>query len=1448
MIQHRNHRRRRGSILVIVVAFLGLGLGLGIAFLFMANQHAVNMRIYREAIQSTISDETPPYPDDIANSAFAQLIYDLPDDPTGVDSALRGGSLARAMYGAYYSGNPTAPSYTGNTIPFNGVGKFNAAGGPFGLNFFQILNYQYRQADGNVYDPERLGSRVRPSQNTWAGAPPNNYIPADASYTYPDHNNLYLAAIDPTTGQVLVPSFFRPNLFGGVFNDTTNANWTNPAGKYLIQRPRTQENPAFSGPGTAGYLCDANGEVVNLAGRPAGGFDSIWMDIGLPMKKWRGKNYKPLVAWLVLDMDGRINIHTAGNLSNAGNPGSLQGWGPWEANLNYILTANGGSEAKYTMTGGNGFSGKWGNNAQPDRVYAPDGLGGNNAQAMPLVPFYSQINYSGGGTGGITLPNGGQTSPSFASPRFESGPITQLANHPLIYNPYLLSSIKPAAPGGNDRSYGPGELRLLLNKYNGDQTNYALSELGQLLQMNLQPDYPSGSANPRLLLTPNSSDLLRPGLAPWLKNIPGGDARRFTLTQPGPVGASGFYPPAAQPTPATFTFPDPATTRGTAAAANTVNEFSDQTWKSIQSAFASIDVNRPLRDYRVDPTKAFEAPGNVTAASAAAAITDRQALAKDIFDRLCYACGADNSPTNLTAVTPAAGAAPTFIPTAATPEFLGLRYLAQIAVNIVDQIDNDDYMTPFVWNTTVATPFTAQNAPLAVVFGTELPRLVINEAAIRIENGTTANMTDSDYDQGLVPAMGQPPKATFYVGKIWVELLNPLTTSGASTAALSHGGGAPLRFNGNDVYRLVLTQNNKLLRHADNVDGRTDATGLQNNAPLNNNPAPPPTPNALVGLGSASTGVTASVYGAGADVIPPMTAATPPYSQGRALTSSFCLVGPAATTPGDSVPSSITSSLMQFRIETAAVPNGAQNGVRVPADLVLQRLACPHLPPSASNPYITVDYFVFGPQTTAQAWDGRTVDTNNNIATPTPVTTCRSYGRMQPYAAKQADPADLTDMTRMQNPTTPTTGIQHTFFSHNGQGASFATAGGTLTQPFTWLVQFDRPLISPIELMQVSVYKPHELMQQFVTAAGTSQHLATAAGGLPASGWTDDAHRLHRALALLDTRSKMMGIPQGGRMPGLVNINTIWNQAIWNAICAPDPSNFFTQTDVNNAWGLLSTSRTPSGTPSAVGSNDKPFWSLGGPIDPGGGSQFPAGLGVNNTVLRGAAAVPTLDVATVSTHPYARKDLLNKVFSKLTTRSNVFAVWVTIGYFEVPPGGENFRPMQLGQEIGIADGTNVRHQYFAVVDRTNLSIDPNQPNLQGPRPIFFAYEPQQTGSPPTDPATPGSVTAYIPGTASGGKATGIYEGSAWTIQVGTPIVVDVGGNQETVTVTAVGSDPGGGAAISFNCANPHARGCALMISNSLNAVPTLGNPGPQPGFYFRDPRYTPVIPVVVRTQ
>jgi hypothetical protein len=116
-------------------------------------------------------------------------------------------------------------------------------------------------------------------------------------------------------------------------------------------------------------------------------------------------------------------------------------------------------------------------------------------------------------------------------------------------------------------------------------------------------------------------------------------------------------------------------------------------------------------------------------------------------------------------------------------------------------------------------------------------------------------------------------------------------------------------------------------------------------------------------------------------------------------------------------------------------------------------------------------------------------------------------------------------------------------------------------------------------------------------------------------------------------------------------------------------------------------------------------------------------------------------------HPYLRDQLLIKILSRLTTRSNVFAVWITVGFFEVKD--ERTRPVKLGREIDRAEARHVRHRMFAVVDRTGLRL--------------FRTASQTTV------AAPGPAVV-VPAAMSGGAPGG----RRWRIQAGSVLVIELG--------------------------------------------------------------------------
>ena len=129
--------------------------------------------------------------------------------------------------------------------------------------------------------------------------------------------------------------------------------------------------------------------------------------------------------------------------------------------------------------------------------------------------------------------------------------------------------------------------------------------------------------------------------------------------------------------------------------------------------------------------------------------------------------------------------------------------------------------------------------------------------------------------------------------------------------------------------------------------------------------------------------------------------------------------------------------------------------------------------------------------------------------------------------------------------------------------------------------------------------------------------------------------------------------------------------------------------------------------------------------------DVPEGVGINATLLRppfdatfpvdirqrvplftetGVTPAPTY--ANPNTNPFFQYQSLQRVSNLTTNRSNVYALWITVGYFEAEnvPGfdpGESrsaasstARATRLGQELGIDTGEVKRHRAFYIIDRS----------------------------------------------------------------------------------------------------------------------------------------------------
>ncbi len=146
----------------------------------------------------------------------------------------------------------------------------------------------------------------------------------DEDYDACDLENWFLA-IQSADGQVVIPSFHRPaiiryDLQNGV-NDWTR---TNPTGSWADSAARILRPVAADGhdkftfadlipdPDTGKITFDVDNDGDGVT-------DSVWLDLGYPARlDSTGRLCKPLFAFLVIGLNGRIPLNTAGNLAGGG--------------------------------------------------------------------------------------------------------------------------------------------------------------------------------------------------------------------------------------------------------------------------------------------------------------------------------------------------------------------------------------------------------------------------------------------------------------------------------------------------------------------------------------------------------------------------------------------------------------------------------------------------------------------------------------------------------------------------------------------------------------------------------------------------------------------------------------------------------------------------------------------------------------------------------------------------------------------------------------------------------------------------------------------------------------------------------------------------------------------------------------------------------------------------
>jgi hypothetical protein len=343
--------------------------------------------------------------------------------------------------------------------------------------------------------------------------------------------------------------------------------------------------------------------------------------------------------------------------------------------------------------------------------------------------------------------------------------------------------------------------------------------------------------------------------------------------------------------------------------------------------------------------------------------------------------------------------------------------------------------------------------------------------------------------------------------------------------------------------------------------------------------------------------------------------------------------------------------------------------------------------------------------------------------------------------------------------------------------------------PTPWLVWNNRPFANAMELMLVPTAGSSRLLnvnyglvrnaadgKVDLTKLATTQHgyFSTSRGGNPydvedapflhlpnffhaavAASPNDQPVHRHRLLELLGVPSPFLGTQLLGnplsfpstawtppfnripyyREPGKVNLNTVFDPAVYAGLC----------NNLNSLFapfqpGELALSR--QGYPGATALNlpqmtgdypscfANPFRSsAGAQLQPVGVPELTGtGSEINATLLRRSPSAPNQPLFQFASqdpscdterNAFFRYQGLQRLANSVTTQSNVYAVWVTVGYFEVSPWtGPDLTAhpdgLCLGAELGLDTGEVKRHRAFYILDRSipvgfqrgqNLNVD-----------------------------------------------------------------------------------------------------------------------------------------------
>ncbi len=720
--------------------------------------------------------------------------------------------------------------------------------------------------------------------------PPGLLGGANEDYDAVDFQNMFLAAQipirNPTTGQIArvatIPSFHRPSLVRHWMNQSGAGGGGMPQGlmSQIMLRPVQDEfnHPNFTGsnPGAAGVFNPAwdgisFGQYDWDVDNDGDGFmDGIWVDVGLPIRSTAdGRQFKPLVSFLCVDMDGRLNVNAHGTLAQttsqfyqgvstqveaplpgfafAGGTDSAmlprgQGYGPPEINLWPLLTRVAGNDTSraagiYSKLLGFGptvmgnMFGRYGSNGQTpprpglpgfdDRLSwndefeyrnDPSGDGGTYWSSFSSIQNSYGTPYGLDGLGAIGLDMGGR--PLYLSMDNPQALMGAEWINSFTDDPYELDLSIDRARGGSslgqlDSPFSPAELERVLRPFDVDSTQLPvrLTALGE-----------GTLHHARHALTSESWDLPCPGLA-----LPSDISARLTVDgQADRVPRRAYHLTDLLRT----RTPDPAIWR--------------QLLPPEMLAGRKLNLNRPLGNGLddngngiVDEPAEFYAGGEMLTV-----YNSPQTTAQVAFDHLNTGTPGSGpyTPGQMQArylyVLVMLLADRNYLVAQLGSDEEVARYVAQWAVNVVDFRDRDSIMTRFDYDPNPFDGWSVSGSSARRVWGCERPQLVISETLAFHDRQTDDEEIGGYCEPPAEPA--DPDNPDDYPkeeeegdqqrdfdsvrrpkGSLFVELYNPWSPLDAPAGEFEFGGGSYLggvflgqAQGGSPVWRMAIVDEN----------------------------------------------------------------------------------------------------------------------------------------------------------------------------------------------------------------------------------------------------------------------------------------------------------------------------------------------------------------------------------------------------------------------------------------------------------------------------------------------------------------------------------------------------------------------------------------------------------------------------------------------------------------